>query len=253
MTNDWDFQKAYAYVQNRRFCMNPHEGFKCQLKEYEPIWRANANETIRQYDDVQVTGHALFRIQLLKLLTREQAVNPDVSDFMDPGAAARRAAAAGTSTAQDQYDQLEGMLAVASLFGSIRDRPALHDNAQQQRILDDLVSQLLAEANASGKGSSPPASVAWVAALPTVPKSTETCAVCVDAFPGSAVQLPCEHVFHADCIKPWLALHNTCPNCRTLFPTDDEAYEQKRRDEKRAAERAALPEEEEEEEFSMYG
>ncbi|KAI9026943.1 protein-tyrosine phosphatase-like protein [Hyaloraphidium curvatum] len=35
-----DFQTAFNYVQNRRFCMNPNEGFKSQLKEYEPIFRA---------------------------------------------------------------------------------------------------------------------------------------------------------------------------------------------------------------------
>jgi serine/threonine/tyrosine-interacting protein len=27
-----DYQQAYSYVQNRRFCMNPNEGFKVQLK-----------------------------------------------------------------------------------------------------------------------------------------------------------------------------------------------------------------------------
>lgn len=29
-----DYQQAYSYVQNRRFCMNPNEGFKVQLKVY---------------------------------------------------------------------------------------------------------------------------------------------------------------------------------------------------------------------------
>ena len=35
-----NFQSAYALVQNKRFCINPNEGFKYQLKEYEPIFLA---------------------------------------------------------------------------------------------------------------------------------------------------------------------------------------------------------------------
>ncbi|CAG8609495.1 5503_t:CDS:2 [Diversispora eburnea] len=39
-TTKMDYQHAYSFVQNRRFCMNPNEGFKVQLKEYEPIYSA---------------------------------------------------------------------------------------------------------------------------------------------------------------------------------------------------------------------
>ncbi|KAG7197333.1 hypothetical protein KM043_018446 [Ampulex compressa] len=31
---------AYAIVQQRRFCINPNEGFMAQLREYEPIYQA---------------------------------------------------------------------------------------------------------------------------------------------------------------------------------------------------------------------
>ncbi|KOC67819.1 Serine/threonine/tyrosine-interacting protein [Habropoda laboriosa] len=31
---------AYAVLQQRRFCINPNEGFMAQLREYEPIYKA---------------------------------------------------------------------------------------------------------------------------------------------------------------------------------------------------------------------
>lgn len=32
--------RAYTIVQQRRFCINPNEGFMAQLREYEPIYQA---------------------------------------------------------------------------------------------------------------------------------------------------------------------------------------------------------------------
>ena len=46
------------------------------------------------------------------------------------------------------------------------------------------------------------------------------CSVCLTMIKAKDkfVRLPCSettnHCFHADCIKPWLRSHNTCPNCR---------------------------------------
>jgi len=34
-------KEAFSYVQSKRFCCNPNEGFMAQLREYEPIYRAN--------------------------------------------------------------------------------------------------------------------------------------------------------------------------------------------------------------------
>lgn len=35
-----DASQAYHFVQGRRLCINPNDGFKSQLKEYEPIYKA---------------------------------------------------------------------------------------------------------------------------------------------------------------------------------------------------------------------
>ncbi len=47
--------------------------------------------------------------------------------------------------------------------------------------------------------------------------STFNCTICFTDFePGEELkQLPCGHMFHEDCIKPWLTNNNkSCPTCR---------------------------------------
>jgi len=59
-------------------------------------------------------------------------------------------------------------------------------------------------------------------------KEIAECSVCKEEFKKSdeVNQLPCNHVFHPDCIIPWLKQHNSCPTCRFELPTDDKDYEQ---------------------------
>ncbi|KAK4744706.1 hypothetical protein SAY87_011018 [Trapa incisa] len=49
-------------------------------------------------------------------------------------------------------------------------------------------------------------------------KGALECAVCLNEFEDhEALRLltKCDHVFHPDCIDPWLSSHTTCPVCRT--------------------------------------
>ena len=50
------------------------------------------------------------------------------------------------------------------------------------------------------------------------PRRAEThkeCNICKDEFGSTKIcELPCKHIYHAECITPWLKQHRTCPVCR---------------------------------------
>jgi len=56
----------------------------------------------------------------------------------------------------------------------------------------------------------------------------DACAICQEPCRGHESEtdssstwcLPCNHSFHADCIRPWFVRHATCPNCRTEVSLD---------------------------------
>ncbi|XP_077247134.1 RING/U-box superfamily protein [Tasmannia lanceolata] len=100
--------------------------------------------------------------------------------------------------------------------------------------LEQLIQQL-AE-NDPNRFGTPPASNSAIDSLPDIQISEELlasdsaqCAVCKDTFElgSEGKQMPCKHIYHSDCILPWLALHNSCPVCRYELPTDDPDYEQR--------------------------
>eukprot|EP00250_Pteridium_aquilinum_P021423 c25119_g1_i1 orf=127-1377(+) len=130
---------------------------------------------------------------------------------------------------------------------NLRSREYMIDNGGPARIpgtigdyyvgpgLEHLIQQL-AE-NDPNKYGTPPASKSAVEALPSISISEEhmgtdlaQCAVCKEELElhSQAKQLPCKHMYHPDCIFPWLEQHSTCPVCRFELPTDDPDYERTR-------------------------
>ncbi|ERM94828.1 hypothetical protein AMTR_s00009p00057950 [Amborella trichopoda] len=72
-----------------------------------------------------------------------------------------------------------------------------------------------------------PASKTAIEALPVI-SLTEAhislelhCAVCKEAFElgGQAREMSCKHLYHSECIVPWLNIRNSCPVCRSELPT----------------------------------
>ncbi|KAF0691908.1 Aste57867_16947 [Aphanomyces stellatus] len=54
---------------------------------------------------------------------------------------------------------------------------------------------------------------------PSVGASDACCVICMGSL-RDAIQAPCGHRFHADCISSWLKLRSTCPSCRHQFPKE---------------------------------
>lgn len=77
----------------------------------------------------------------------------------------------------------------------------------------------------------PPLAKDIIDALPQVEISEEQvcsklqCSVCWEDFQlkETVYQLPCQHVYHETCIRPWLELHGTCPICRQNLGSSDQS------------------------------
>ncbi|XP_073832648.1 E3 ubiquitin-protein ligase Iruka [Musca autumnalis] len=103
----------------------------------------------------------------------------------------------------------------------------LGDYAWGREGLDTIVTQLLNQMETSGP---PPLAKDKIDEIPKVeitPEEIERklqCSVCWEDFKMQEMvrKLPCSHVYHEECIVPWLKLHGTCPICRKSLNGEEE-------------------------------
>lgn len=101
----------------------------------------------------------------------------------------------------------------------------------RQANLDDFfmgsgLQHLIEQLSMNGRQGPPPAPRSAIDAMPTIritqrhTSADSHCPVCQDEFElgCEARQMPCNHLYHSDCIVPWLVQHNSCPVCRLELP-----------------------------------
>ena len=56
-------------------------------------------------------------------------------------------------------------------------------------------------------------------------KNLPVCPICLDVNNDNSLYINCgnKHIYHADCIRPWLEMHYTCPMCKEYV--DEETYD----------------------------
>ncbi|XP_058079796.1 probable E3 ubiquitin-protein ligase RHC1A [Magnolia sinica] len=98
--------------------------------------------------------------------------------------------------------------------------------------LDELIEEL----TQNDSRGPPPASRSAIDGMPTVKitqrhlRGDSHCAVCKERFElgSEAREMPCNHIYHSDCIIPWLVQHNSCPVCRHELPPQGSSSSQAR-------------------------
>uniref|UniRef100_A0A1I8G1K9 RING-type E3 ubiquitin transferase n=2 Tax=Macrostomum lignano TaxID=282301 RepID=A0A1I8G1K9_9PLAT len=130
--------------------------------------------------------------------------------------------ASASVVGQGELDQLIQSL-FQQVFGIVGD---LDNYALGVESLDNVVTQLMNQLDGGGPPPATPDDMRRIQSVAVTEQQQSDklqCSVCFDEFLlGCYVdQLPCQHCFHHNCIRPWLEKHGTCPVCRKRLSGED--------------------------------
>ena len=105
---------------------------------------------------------------------------------------------------------------------------------QEADNLDDIIRMI--NASDTNRYGNPPASDESIINLKRIEsltasdidsfkqKGAHECVVCKEEFDHnhSIKEMPCAHIFHVDCLDPWLKTRNSCPVCRFELPAKED-------------------------------
>ncbi|KAL2238517.1 probable E3 ubiquitin-protein ligase RHC1A [Sesamum indicum] len=93
-------------------------------------------------------------------------------------------------------------------------------------LAEHTLPELIEQTSTNERHGPPPAPRSAIDALPTIRISQRHlntdahCPVCQEKFRlgSEARKMPCDHIYHSECIVTWLVEHNSCPVCRSELP-----------------------------------
>ncbi|CAN8269478.1 unnamed protein product [Cochlearia groenlandica] len=140
----------------------------------------------------------------------------------------------GNTFLENLYENVE--LSLFDLFNfdleQSRNRRGRHNNNTRRPVLENQLSfqELFNRLSSQNRLRGPlPASQTAINSLKKIKIGRKHigldhpyCPVCQDRFEigSTARKLPCKHIYHEECIVPWLVQRNSCPVCRKEVPQD---------------------------------
>ena len=110
---------------------------------------------------------------------------------------------------------------LTTIMRSLEDRAIM--NTLQQNNMERVLNESFEEDSAVEKKTSKDYIDTLNVILLNNEEIKKECAVCHENFTKElkGIKLNCRHIFHKDCILPWLEKQNTCPVCRDEMPIEE--------------------------------
>lgn len=237
MSEETDRRTFFCHSCSNSFLKHPDADFvcpSCQLGFIEELPESSAESSQNSQSNEEPQ---FFRVlndmnQLLGPIIGGSFANATTSYANDQDAGSSGNAGRRRTTGPISFEDILQEILVSISDGVNTGRAPMFfnpaDYAWGQQGLDTIVTQLLNQMDNAGP---PPLEKEKINEIPKCEITQEQvdsklqCSVCWEdfQFKETVRQLPCSHVYHEDCILPWLKLHGTCPVCRKSLVSEEES------------------------------